>query len=99
MYGYMENLFYNTFSTLLKDITIIWKGKEPKLKLQRIFLSDLKEKSEEKALKNFNKINLGTSKSIEFLVDKIQHFFKGEEVKFDLELIDFTICTEIQEKV
>ncbi len=95
----MEDLFFYTFSTLFNDITIVWKGKDPKLRLHRIFLSDSDEKSEEKALNHFTRIKTGSSQLIESLRDRIRGYFKGENVKFDLELINFTICTEIQEKV
>ena len=33
------------------------------------------------------------------LGEKIQHFLNGEELEFDLEFVDFTLCTKIQEMV
>ncbi len=40
-----------------------------------------------------------SSPSIELLGERIQKFLKGEDVKFDLQLIDFDQCTEIQKRV
>lgn len=90
---------YLTFSSPFDSITIIWKGKEPEIRLQRIFLSDFERSSEEKALKDFKLINKGTSSSITSLRDKMQRFLKGEDVKFDLGLLNFNICYEIQDNV
>jgi methylated-DNA-[protein]-cysteine S-methyltransferase len=87
--------FFSPFGTF----TIVWKRMEDKLKLKRIFLSDLVQKSKEKAIKSFQQINSGSSSSIISLGDKIQRFLNGEDVKFNLELVDFTLCSETQEKV
>lgn len=88
-----------TFSSPFGSFTIVWKGKEPDLQLQRIFLSDPGQKSEEKALESFKLIKTGSSSSIITLGEKIKRFLKGEEVEFKLEILDFTRCSEIQEKV
>lgn len=88
-----------TFSSPFDTFTIVWKETSSDLKLQRIFLSDPEQKSEEKAQESFKRIELGSSTSIAKLGEKIQGFLKGEEVEFELELVDFTKCSEIQEKV
>ncbi|TKJ23901.1 MAG: 6-O-methylguanine DNA methyltransferase [Promethearchaeota archaeon Loki_b32] len=90
---------YSTFSSPFDTFTIVWKETSSDLKLQRIFLSDPEQKSEEKAQGSFKRIELGTSHLITALCEKIQGFLKGEEVDFELELVDFTKCSEIQEKV
>lgn len=90
---------YSTFSSPFDTFTIVWKETSSDLKLQRIFLSDSEQKSEEKAQESFKRIELGSSASIAKLGEKIQGFLKGEEVDFELELVDFTQCSEIQEKV
>ena len=90
---------YITFSSPFDTFTIVWKETSSDLKLQRIFLSDPEQKSEEKAQESFKRIELGSSTSIAKLGEKIQGFLKGEEVDFELELVDFTKCSEIQEKV
>ncbi len=90
---------YHTFTSPFDTFTIVWKDKEPDLKIQRIFLSDPKQKSENKLLKTFKSIKKGSSPSIELLGNKIKSFLKGEEVKFDLGILDFNMCSETQKKV
>ncbi|UCD00857.1 MAG: methylated-DNA--[protein]-cysteine S-methyltransferase [Promethearchaeota archaeon] len=95
----MDYRFYNTFSSPFDTFTIVWKENGSELIIQRIFLSDPELKSEVKALESFKKIELGSSLSIMSLGEKIQRFFKGEDVKFDLAVLDFTKCSEVQKRV
>ncbi|MFW9874115.1 MAG: methylated-DNA--[protein]-cysteine S-methyltransferase [Candidatus Thorarchaeota archaeon] len=95
----MVFLFYSTFSSPFDTFTIIWKETGSKLLIQRIFLSDPEQKSEVKALESFKQIKLGSFSQINSLGEKIQRFLKGEKVKFDLELLDFDNCFEIQKRV
>ena len=95
----MEYRFYTTFSSPFNTFTIVWKEIGSDLQIQRIFLSDPKLKSEAKALESLNQIKIKSSLSITLLGEKIQRFFKGEKVEFDLEILDFTRCYEIQKKV
>lgn len=95
----MKHRFYATFSSPFNSFTVVWKEMDSELRVQRIFLSDPKRKSEAKALESFKKIKLESSSSIILLGDKIQRFFKGEQVNFDLGLLDFNQCYEIQRKV
>jgi len=92
----MEHL---NFSSSFGTFTIVWKGTQTKLRLQRIFLSDPDQESQDKAFETFNDIKEGSASSIMSLGDIIQRFFQGEDVKFDLELLDFTLCSKIQKKV
>ncbi|MFX1574877.1 MAG: methylated-DNA--[protein]-cysteine S-methyltransferase [Promethearchaeota archaeon] len=95
----MELLFYTTFHTSFETITTVWKEIGSDLKIQRIFLSDPEHKSESKALESFKHITLESSSSIIIVGEKIQKFLKGESVHFDLRLLDFDKCYEIQKKV
>ncbi|MFX0005279.1 MAG: methylated-DNA--[protein]-cysteine S-methyltransferase [Promethearchaeota archaeon] len=88
-----------TFPSPFGPFTIVWWGNEPDLQLKRIFLSDPEQKSENKALKSFQGLNLGSASSITSLGNKIQEFLEGEDVEFNLDLPDFSLCTSIQEKV
>ncbi|MCK4480436.1 MAG: hypothetical protein KAV01_07900, partial [Candidatus Lokiarchaeota archaeon] len=65
---------YSTFSSPFDTFTIVWKETSSDLKLQRIFLSDSEQKSEEKAQESFKRIELGSSASIAKLGEKIQGF-------------------------
>jgi len=95
----MEYRFYTTFSSLFNTFTVVWKEMSSDLRVQRIFLSDPKHKSEIKALESFKKIKLKSSSLIILLSENIQLFFKGEQVDFDIGILDFNQCFEIQKKV
>jgi methylated-DNA-[protein]-cysteine S-methyltransferase len=95
----MEYRFYTTFSSPFNTFTVVWKETSSDLRVQRIFLSDPKRKSEIKALESFKKIKLESSSLIALLGENIQRFFKGKQVDFGLGLLDFNQCFEIQEKV
>ncbi|MFW9900387.1 MAG: methylated-DNA--[protein]-cysteine S-methyltransferase [Candidatus Thorarchaeota archaeon] len=90
---------YITFSSIFDAFTIVWKEIKSNLQLQRIFLSDPLQNSEEKAKKAFTHINPSSNSLITSLGNKIQSFLSGEDIVFDLKLVDFTLCTKIQEKV
>jgi len=95
----MEYRFYATFSSPFNTFTVVWKEIGSDLRVERIFLSGPKRKSEVKALESFKKIKLKSSSLITLLSENIQLFFKGEQVDFDLGLFDFDQCFEIQKKV
>jgi len=95
----MEYRFYTTFPSPFDTFTVVWRETDSDFQVQRIFLSDPKNKSEVKALESFNKIKLKSSSSIGLLGENIQQFLKGEQVDFDLGLLDFNLCYEIQRKV
>jgi methylated-DNA-[protein]-cysteine S-methyltransferase len=95
----MEYLFYSTFYSPFDTFTIVWREADPDLRIQRIFLSDPQLKSEIKTLESFEQIAVGSSSQIAHLGEKIQRFFKGEKTEFDLELLDFNTCSEVQKKV
>ncbi len=95
----MMMLNYTTFPSNYGDFTIVWKKYNSNVLIQRIFLGDHKLKSEEKVAEAFQDINLRSSSAIDEQVKKIQRYLKGEEVEFDLKLLDFDRCSEIQKKV
>jgi methylated-DNA-[protein]-cysteine S-methyltransferase len=95
----MEYRFSSTFASPFNNFTIVWKETGSGVRISRIFLSDPKLNSEVKALKSFNQIKGKSTLSITFLGEKIQQFFRGETVKFDLEILDFRSCYELQKKV
>jgi len=95
----MESRLYATFPSPFNSFTIVWIETGSNLKVQRIYLSDPKLTSEVKALESFKNIKLESSSSIEMLGEKIQRFLRGENVDFDLNLLDFNNCSEIQKRV
>ncbi|MFW9783322.1 MAG: methylated-DNA--[protein]-cysteine S-methyltransferase [Candidatus Heimdallarchaeota archaeon] len=95
----MSYLYYATFSSAFGTFTIVWIENNNSLRLQRIFLSDHERRSEIKALDTFKQIKIGSSSLIESIGKEIQQFFKGEVVDFNLDLLDFNVCSEAQKNV
>ena len=91
--------FFSIFTSLFDSFTIVWKEIDSEVRIQRIFLSDPEKKSEIKARDAFTTIELGSSLKIEAFGLKIAQFLKGEKINFDLQLIDFDQCFNIQKKV
>ena len=95
----MRYHFYATFSSIFDTFTIVWKESGSDLQVQRIFLSDPEFNSEIKARESFKQIKVKSNSLIALLGEKIQRFLKGEKVEFDLDLLDFNRCLEIQKRV
>ena len=95
----MNSQFYNTLHSSFDSFTIVWKEIDTKTQIIRIFLSDPELNSEVKALKANDLIKKKSSPSIELVGEQIQKFLEGEDVKFDLQLIDFDQCSKVQKKV
>lgn len=95
----MLECFYNTFTSPFGTFTIVWKEIGSNLRVHRIFLSDPAHKSKVKVLQSFNKIKLGSCSLITSLGKKITQFLEGEVVEFDLDWLDFNLCSESQKKV
>ncbi|NHJ48995.1 MAG: methylated-DNA--[protein]-cysteine S-methyltransferase [Asgard group archaeon] len=93
----MTSLYYTTFSSSFGSFTIVWKDMD--IKIQRIFLSDQTQKSEVKTIESFPNSQIGTSPEINSQGKKIQQFLNGEDVNFNLELLDFSLCYDTQKKV
>lgn len=95
----MDYRFYATFSSPFDTFTIVWKETGSSIQIQHIFLSDPELKSEVKTLDSFKQIKSGSCTLIISLGEKIQQFLKGVNVNFDISLLDFNRCHEIQKRV
>ena len=95
----MNSQFYRSFNSPFDSFTLVWKEIDLQTQITRIFLSDPKLKSDVKALKENNLIKKESSPSIELLGEQIQQFLNGENIKFDLELLDFSKSSKTQKKV
>lgn len=95
----MTYLCYSTFSSPFDTFTIVWGETGSDLQIQRIFLSDPELKSEVKVLESLKQIKDAPSSLITSIGEKIQRFFRGEKVEFDLEFLSFNTCSETQKKV
>lgn len=91
--------YFTNFPSPFGNFSIIWKDHNSSLQIQRIFLSDAEHASEEKVKASFTQIKKESNKFIEILGEKIQRFLKGEAISFDLKLLDFNRCYDIQKRV
>ena len=92
-------LFYSTYSSQFEEFTIVWYETKSGVRIQRIFLSEEKNKSETKMRKYYPTIKASNTEVIITIGEKIQQFLLGEEIQFELELLDFSVCYEIQKEV
>jgi methylated-DNA-[protein]-cysteine S-methyltransferase len=95
----VNTYFYSSFESPFDSFTIVWKEEDSKQKIMRIYLSDPDVKSGTKALKEYRQMKRASTPSIELLASKIQKFISGKSIKFEIELLDFSICFETQKKV
>ncbi len=95
----MSLTLYATFPSTFDYFTIVWKEVDSNVQIQRLFLSEHKLKSEAKAWESFDQMKPKSSLVINNLGKKIQQFLNGEDIKFDLKLLDFSRCSEIQKRV
>lgn len=95
----MVNLVFTTFPSIFGNFTIVWKDKVSKIQIQRLFLSDESLDSEKKAIKSFKEIKQGEIVRINSIAENIQQFLNGEIIDFDLDVLDFTVCSDIQKKI
>jgi len=95
----MKYFSYTTFPSLFKTFTIVYMEMNSEMQIQRIFLSDPEITSEMKLERFFKDIKPKSSSAIRILGEKIQNFLNGKQLKFNLDLLDFNICSKIQQKV
>jgi len=89
-----EELRYSGIETVFGEINIVWK-EATYLKVQRIILPHQVHTLEEKLPHAKKSVNPNISR----LLDSIALFLEGEEVSFDLELMDLDLCSYFQQKV
>ncbi len=91
--------YFSNYPSMFDTFTIVWEENQEQLVVNRIFLSDFLNKSNQRALNAFHKIKPKSSPFIEQLAKKIQNFQEGKDIKFSLNYIDFNQCYELQKKV
>ncbi|MBN1329062.1 MAG: methylated-DNA--[protein]-cysteine S-methyltransferase [Candidatus Heimdallarchaeota archaeon] len=94
----MEHVFYSTFPSPFDDFTIVWKENNSSIQIQRVFLSGHKN-AEIKAQESFRNLKRKENAKINSIGEKFLQFFNGEDITFNLDLLDFERCSEIQKKV
>ena len=87
-------LRYSSIKTVFGEITIVWRV-AASIKIQRIILPNHNYTVEEE----FPDAKKGENPVISNLLNKIADFLKGKDVSFDLELLDFGLCSDFQHRV
>jgi methylated-DNA-[protein]-cysteine S-methyltransferase len=92
----MQN-FYNLESSKLGTFGLFWKEENNQKKVIKIFLPENKNNLIFKIKEEYPPAK--KSNSLKEFIFEIKGFLSGEDIKFDLELLDFDICTDFEKKV
>jgi len=93
----IKSIFYLTLPSAFGTFSIIWRETKDGPKIYRIFLFN-NQTSAEELVRRYFKTSLSASNStINHLGKLIQDFLCGEEVKFDLNFLDWEICSKFQQ--
>ncbi|MFX1318506.1 MAG: methylated-DNA--[protein]-cysteine S-methyltransferase, partial [Promethearchaeota archaeon] len=90
---------YTAFQTPFGEMSIVWEETHPQILVKHIFLSKPPQPAKQRAMKLFPEAEPATSPPIADLVSALQSFLRGEVVEFDLELLDWSQCSETQQRV
>ena len=90
-------LFYNLNDSALGTFGLIWRLDTEEIKIIKIYLPSNKNLLLEKIKNEYP--NAIKSNSLEELFFQIKNFISGENIKFNIELLDFGICTDFEKKV
>jgi methylated-DNA-[protein]-cysteine S-methyltransferase len=95
----IESIFYLIFPSVFGAFSIVWKKTTEGLKIIRIILPHLQISSGELRRSYFKNSKLSSNPKIDQLGKQIQDFLGGEEVRFDLNFLDWEICSKFQQIV
>jgi len=80
-------------------VFILWNRKEDHPKIVRILLPKLGFSSEGNLSTLYPNLPYASCRKIDEVAQKIKSFLEGEEIKFSLDIIDLSICSEFQQQV
>ena len=89
-----DRIRYSSVGTVFGEITAVWR-ESTSIKIQRIILPHLKHTIRE----DFPDAKKGENLVINNLLNDIADFLDSKDVSFDLELVDFGLCSDFQHKV
>jgi len=89
--------FYALKDSYLGTFGFVWKEENNQPKIIKIFLPTDKTILLSKLKEGYPQVK--KSNSLEELTLDINRFISGEKIKFNLELLDFDICTDFEKKV
>lgn len=95
----IKSIFYLIFPSIFGTFSIFWRKTTEGLKIIRILIPHPQISSGKLIRSYFKNSRSGSNSKIGQLGKQIQDFLGGEEVKFDLNLIDWEICSKFQQAV
>ena len=90
------NHYYKSFKSKFYNVTILWYFTNSTPKITRIYLQ---EKSELSKLGTLSNLKEYTCNIVDDLMFNMIEFFKGIDVKFNLDIIDIDLCSDFQKQV
>ena len=89
-----EEFRYSGIETVFGEVIVVWK-EVANLKVQRVILPHLVYKLEEE----YPHVKKVVNPNISRLLDSLALFLEGEDVSFDLGLMDLGLCADFQQRV
>jgi len=80
------------------DIALVWTD-DPEIKIKRIFLPVRFQTTDSLAERSFPGVRRAGIDEVVGLAEEIQSFLAGEDIKFDLDMIDIRACPTFQQQV
>jgi len=95
----MQQIHFVEFATAFSNLAVAWEYVSQEPKIVRIELCRAGTSAKERILCRFPNAASAAHSRIEALADSISAFFRGEEIKFDLNMITLERCPEFQRRV
>ena len=95
----MAEIFYTFQSTEFGPLALVWTefGRQPSL--CRVYLSNERFGAGELVKRDYRDVRMSSCGLIEKLGEQIEAFLAGADVRFELDLVRFDLCTAFQREV
>jgi methylated-DNA-[protein]-cysteine S-methyltransferase len=93
------SLFICSLRTQFKEVSIVWNGTNSKTIVRRIFLSSENVSASVLASAVFPGVSPSSNHDMKRLTDEIKIMMLGHSPDFDIDILDFGVCSSFQRKV
>ena len=94
-----QSTFYVVLPSAFGDLSMVWREIEKGPRVYRIYLSRPEASAEELVRATFAAATPASHSIIVGLGERIQRFFAGEPLSFDLQGVALEVCSEFQRRV
>jgi methylated-DNA-[protein]-cysteine S-methyltransferase len=94
-----KTVYYKLVHSAFGSFGIVWHETDKGARIVRIFLPDRKAAVAQQIKQSFLSCRQGSCPSITGISEQIAAFLAGEPIAFDLNLLDFSVCSAFQKKV